>query len=77
MEWMGGVWGWISGKIRTCSDTKYDVFDHWKEQERDGFSLSSHGLRVKHTVWVKRGARLRRRKRTAMRLRERMEFVSD
>jgi len=26
---MGGVWGWISGKIRTCSDTKYDVCG-WK-----------------------------------------------
>jgi len=25
MEWMGSVWSWISGKIRTCSDTKYDV----------------------------------------------------
>ena len=23
------MWGWISGKIRTCSGTKYDVYGCW------------------------------------------------
>jgi len=36
---MGGVWGWILGKIRTCSDTKYDVYECWIgwEMEKEGY----------------------------------------
>ena len=61
-------------EIQKRGKGKTDVFDHWKDQEMEGFSLNSHGLRGKHTARVKRGARLKGRKRTVKRLRERMEL---